>query len=81
MQSLASRANRAVLAWVLKANGTVVAAVRRTVSISGQDSRALPDEVLYSIPLTAGQEAIAVALIIDNDFCIEELKPFVSRNP
>jgi hypothetical protein len=70
------RKNPVVQAWLLKADGTLIAAARRRVSISGQSSGSLPDEVLYSIPLLAGQEAVAVALMIDNEYYIETLKPF-----
>jgi hypothetical protein len=71
--------NPAVQAWLLKADGTLIAAARRTVSMPGQSSGNLPDEVLYSIPLSAGQEAVAVALMIDSDYYIQELKPLGSE--
>lgn len=68
--------NPVVQAWLLKGDGTLVPAARRSVSISGQNPGGPPDEVLYSIPLPAGQEAVAVALMIDDGYYIEELKPF-----
>ena len=67
--------NPAIQAWLLKVDGTVIAAARRRVSISGQRPGGPADEALYSIPLPAGQEAVAVALMIDHDYYIEELKP------
>jgi hypothetical protein len=65
-----------IQAWLLKADGTLVPAARRSVSISGQSPGTPPDEILYSIALPAGREAVAVALMIDNDYYIEQLKPF-----
>ncbi len=72
-------ANPEVQAWLLKADGTLIPATRRSVSISGQTSGIPPDEVLYTIPLPTGQEAVAVALMIDNDYYIEQLQPFSSQ--
>ena len=71
--------NPSIQAWLLKADGTVIPASRRSVSISGQTQGNPPDEVLYSIPLPAGREAVAVALMIDNDYYIEQLQPFSNQ--
>jgi hypothetical protein len=68
--------NPVVQAWLLKADGTLIVAARRSVSISGQRPGGPPDEVLYSIPLPEGKEAVAVALMIDSDYYIQELQPF-----
>jgi hypothetical protein len=68
--------NPVVQAWLLKADGTLIPATRKTVSISGHGPANPPDEVFYSVPLPAGQEAVAVALMIDAGYYIEELKPF-----
>jgi hypothetical protein len=65
--------------WLLKADGALIPAGRRTLIASVNSPRHVPDEVLYASSLSAGREAVAVALSIDNEFYIQELEPFDAK--
>jgi hypothetical protein len=55
--------------WLLGAEGAVIPASRDKVVLKGAS------EVSYSVPLAAGQSAVAVALKVDDEYFIEKLRP------
>lgn len=73
-----------VRVWLLRKDGTTIAPMRRqAVSPDGSRipmARGAPDrvarvEVTYAFPLSAGEEAVAVAMDVDGVHRIEPLQP------
>lgn len=58
--------------WLLKADGTVIP-VNRAAPLANTL------EVGFSVPLAAGEAAVAVALKIDDQYFIEALQPLVTK--
>jgi hypothetical protein len=67
-----------VQVWMLKADGTVVSrnAGLPAYPAAVKDSDGVPLEVKYSYPVSAAQEAVAVAIVVDGVYYIEQLQPF-----
>jgi hypothetical protein len=62
--------------WLLRADGTMITPVGIATPRSSNARESPVIEVLYSYPLSAGKEAVAVAMKFDDQFLIEELVPF-----
>jgi hypothetical protein len=64
--------------WLLGADGVAIPTSRdrqaKNISTSGPFTFPI-SEISYSVPLSSGQSAIAVALKIDDDYFIQKLKP------
>ena len=58
--------------WLLRADGTTVASTRQV--ISKQKDGALPTEVVYTVPLSTGEDVVAAAIRIDDSYFIEPLQ-------
>lgn len=58
--------------WLLKADGTVIPVTREAPLANTL-------EVGFSVPLAAGEAAVAAALKIDDQYFIEALQPLVTR--
>lgn len=67
-----------VQAWLLKADGSVVSRTPGTpefpVPMRGSDG--VPLEVKYSFAQSAGEQAVAVAVMIDSVYSVQALRPF-----
>ncbi len=71
-QSFADR----IQVWLLRADGTMITPIGYATPQKGKGREAPVIEVLYSYPLSANVEAVAVAMKIDGQFLIEELESF-----
>jgi hypothetical protein len=60
--------NPPVTLWLLGADGTVIPASQNA------PPKIPTSEVSYSVPLSSGQAAVAVALRVDDEFFIEKLR-------
>lgn len=67
-----------VQAWLLKLDGTLIARSPGTPAFPAalKASDGVPLEVRYSFPQSAAREAVAVAIMVDGAYYIEQLKPF-----
>lgn len=67
-----------VQAWLLKLDGTLAArnAGSPAFPAATRASDGVPLEVKYSFPMSAAEEAVAVAIMVDGVYYIEPLKPF-----
>ncbi|MEO8307051.1 MAG: hypothetical protein ABI616_03300 [Pseudomonadota bacterium] len=66
-------ANPVVTLWLLRADGTAISAVREAPHPVMKG--ALADEVEFSTSLAGGEEAVAAAIQIDDEYFIEPLRP------
>ena len=64
-----------IQAWLLKADGTLIAPTRRLEPGVAAKDRRQPYgvEILFDYPLSADKEAVAAAISIDGEFYIEQL--------
>ena len=74
-----------VQVWLLKADGTLIAPLRRLepgAPVAGKRNPRQPYgvEVNFAFPLSADGEAIAAAIQIDDGFYVEPLKPVAKAN-
>jgi hypothetical protein len=69
-----------VQAWLLRMDGTVIARKPGSPAFPAavNASDGVPLEVRYSYPASAAQEAVAVAMMVDDVYYIEQVKPFGS---
>lgn len=76
-----------VRVWLLKEDGSLIEPTRRlgvapttqaAVVARGADDRIVRMEVLYHFPLSAGTEAVAVAVKVDGEYRIEPIIPLGS---
>jgi len=65
--------NPSVSLWLLRADGTVIDSVKEPPL--GATKGVLPVEIAYSVPLSAGREAVAAAIQIDDEYFVEALQP------
>jgi hypothetical protein len=64
--------NPAVTLWLLRADGAAISATKETTLREKQGF--LPIEVSYSVPLLVGDQAVAAAIRIDDEYFIEPLQ-------
>jgi hypothetical protein len=64
--------NPAITLWLLRADGTAISATKETTLREKQGF--IPIEVAYSVPLTVGDQAVAAAIRIDDEYYIEPLE-------
>jgi hypothetical protein len=62
-----------VTLWLLRADGTAIP-LKKEPSLGAQQG-VNTTEVAYSVPLAAGEEAVAAALRIDDEYFVESLQP------
>lgn len=76
-----------VRVWLLKDDGTMIAPLKRlavapslaaTAVARGASDTARRIEVMYEFPLSAGTEAVAIAMQVDGDYRIEPITPLGS---
>jgi hypothetical protein len=60
-----------VQVWLLRANGTVIGS-KRLLQVGGQSN---PIEISYSYSMDAALDAVAVAIMVDDQYSIESLAP------
>jgi hypothetical protein len=67
-----------VQVWMLKADGKVVSRTAGSPAFPAavKASDGVPLEMKYSYPLSAAQEAVAVAIEVDGVYYIDQLQPF-----
>jgi hypothetical protein len=67
-----------VQVWMLRADGTVIPRIAGTAAFPAavKASDGVPLEVKYSYPISAAQEAVAAALVVDGAYYIAPLRPF-----
>jgi len=66
------RETPAVTLWLLRADGTSVAATRE---VSREEKNGFrPIEIAYTVPLASGDEAVAAVIRIDDEYFIEPLQ-------
>lgn len=65
--------------WMLRADGTMIRPTGFATPKRGKGREAPVIEVLYAFPLSANQEAVAVAMQFDGQFYIQELESFPSQ--
>lgn len=70
-----------IQAWLLRRDGTLVARTPGSPSFPAvmKASDGVPLELKYSFPASAASEAAAVAIMIDDNYYIEQLRPFETR--
>ncbi len=64
--------------WLLGADGTVIPA-RKEVTPRGPANDRLPIEAAYSVGISAGEQAVAAAIQIDNEYYVEPLQSLVPK--
>lgn len=69
-----------IQAWLLRSDGRQIQPTRRMETPADPDGkcqgRCIASEVMYSFSLADGKEAVAAALSVDDDYHVEQLKPF-----
>jgi hypothetical protein len=66
-----------VALWLLRSDGTTVVATRQVVP--EQKNGARPTEIVYTVPLSTGEEAVAAAFRIEDNYYIEPLRPLKGK--
>jgi hypothetical protein len=68
-----------VQAWLLRADGTQIMPVRQSPQVQSGACGARPNpyEILYRVSVADGSEAVAVAMRIDDEYYIENLRSLV----
>jgi hypothetical protein len=72
------RKAQAIQVWMLRADGTVIAPLRMTDPILRQ-AGGFAVEYNYVFALSANEEAIAVALMLDGQYTIQRLTPLAAK--
>jgi hypothetical protein len=72
-----------VQVWLLRADGRQILPVLRSPATvtAGECRRSIADEVLFRFDVAESEQAIAVAMRIDDEFHIERLLPLVPGSP
>jgi hypothetical protein len=69
--------NPVVTLWLLSADGAAISTVRERPHAATKG--ALPDETEFSVSLSAGEEAVAAVLRIDDEYFVESLRSLTGK--
>lgn len=78
-QLVAPHATRpSVTVWLLRADGTAIP-TKGEPPLEGAAKNVLPTETAYSVSLSAGEEAVAAAIRIDDEYYVEPLQSLAAK--